>query len=200
MESFIDRLEREIASQSKFDWEDDAPSAQDRIRSRAVESDGYVCEEHGRRDRRCCPAAACGSYGAAGVLFVHRESGRFFLAQRSMALSCGGTWSVPGGALALGETPEEGARREVWEELGIGSVGTVVAQQVFSRFEDWAYTTLVIEVDEMFGQGKTNWETIGSGWFSVQEMSVLNLHPGFRKNFWKIVKAWQQAPRSRKEG
>ncbi|MET7639487.1 NUDIX hydrolase [Streptomyces sp. NPDC005438] len=46
---------------------------------------------------------------------VMRADGRFLAIQRAD----NGQWDLPGGVLELDETPEEGVRREVWEETGI---------------------------------------------------------------------------------
>lgn len=152
--------------------------------------DGYHCSEHGVSRFRCCEVAMWGKYGAAGILFVHKASERFFLTQRSAAIHFGGTWSIPGGAIDLDESAEEGARREVEEELGIGFEGTVVGV-----YEDtiggWTYSTLIVEVDEMPMPRRFDWETMGAAWFTIPEMATIKLHPGFRKAFWKVVKEWR---------
>jgi 8-oxo-dGTP pyrophosphatase MutT (NUDIX family) len=154
------------------------------------DGDGYSCQEHGVSRFRCCEEAMWGRYGAAGILFVHRASERFFLTQRSKAIHFGGTWSIPGGAIDRDETPEEGARREVEEELGIGFAGAVVGEFV-SKIGEWQYTTLIVEVDEMPMPKKWDWETMGAAWFTIQEMATIKLHPGFRKSFWNLIKAWR---------
>lgn len=51
--------------------------------------------------------------GGEGAVFD--EKGRILLIQRGDDR----LWAMPGGALEVGETPAEGACREVWEETGI---------------------------------------------------------------------------------
>ncbi len=51
-----------------------------------------------------------------GVVFV--RDGRVFLAKRQGAHG-EGTWAAAGGHLEAGESLEECARREAWEELGV---------------------------------------------------------------------------------
>ncbi|MFE5595928.1 NUDIX hydrolase [Streptomyces sp. NPDC056549] len=53
------------------------------------------------------------SVSVAGA--VTREDGRFLAIRRAD----NGAWELPGGVLELGETPQEGVAREVWEETGV---------------------------------------------------------------------------------
>jgi len=66
-----------------------------------------------------------------GVGAVIIEGGRVLLIKRGQA-PLKGQWSLPGGALELGETLEEGVCREVLEETGliVESVSTI---EVFDR-------------------------------------------------------------------
>lgn len=54
----------------------------------------------------------------AGVAVQMRRGDEIVMIQRTGAHG-EGTWSVPGGWISPGETPEEAARREVWEEVGV---------------------------------------------------------------------------------
>lgn len=63
--------------------------------------------------------------GAA--IIVEDEQGRILMQQREDD----GTWAYPGGRVEVGETVEDAARREVWEECGI-RVGEVRLFGVFS--------------------------------------------------------------------
>jgi len=51
----------------------------------------------------------------AGAIVV--EAGRLLLVRRANAPGAG-RWSVPGGRVEAGESPEEAAARETWEEAG----------------------------------------------------------------------------------
>lgn len=125
-------------------------------------------------------AVRWGRYGAAGVLFVHREADgtHVMLQKRSRWAHEGGTWSVSGGALDVGETPVEGALREASEEIGAIPEHRIVGEHVFAPADDWTYTTVVVEVDERFGFS-ANFETDAVGWFRPHEVQDLPLHPGF---------------------
>lgn len=47
------------------------------------------------------------------------DAGRLLLAQRVSPPELAGRWELPGGKIEPGETPEEGLRRELREELGV---------------------------------------------------------------------------------
>ncbi len=121
-----------------------------------------------------------GRYGAAGAVFVHWSDGdpRVMLQKRSAWAHEGGTWSVAGGALDAGETPEAGALREASEEVGAIPVHRILGEVVFAPADDWSYTTLVVEVDEPFGSS-INFETDAVGWFTPDEVDQLPCHAGF---------------------
>jgi len=66
--------------------------------------------------------------GVGAVIF---DQGRVLLVQRSHA-PMQGEWSLPGGALEVGETLDEGVKREVLEETGL-FVEPVAMVEVFDR-------------------------------------------------------------------
>lgn len=63
----------------------------------------------------------------AAVVLIRDHSGRLLLQRRSDD----GTWGVVGGIMNLGETVEEAARREVFEETGL-KVGELALFGVFT--------------------------------------------------------------------
>lgn len=123
-----------------------------------------------------------GVFGAAGVVFVLRKDGEptlVMLQRRSAWAHEGGTWSCAGGAIDEGETPFEAALREASEEVGqIPPHSAVIGEYVFAPASDWSYTTVVLEVDEMFG-GSVNFETDEVAWVPVHLVDTLTLHAGF---------------------
>jgi 8-oxo-dGTP diphosphatase len=123
-----------------------------------------------------------GIYGAAGVVFMHRSADgevRVMLQKRSAFSHEGGTWSCAGGALDLGETPLEGALREASEEVGVIPANHMLrGSWVFEPCPEWHYTTVVVEVSDLFGESM-NFETDAVGWFTPAEVDALPVHAGF---------------------
>lgn len=123
-----------------------------------------------------------GLFGAAGVVFVIRPEGEpalVMLQRRSMWAHEGGTWSCAGGAIDGDETPFEAALREASEEVGaIPAERTVLGEYVFAAASDWSYTTIVLQVEELFG-GSVNFETDEVAWVPVHLVDTLSLHAGF---------------------
>ncbi len=123
-----------------------------------------------------------GIFGAAGVVFVARRAGEptlVMLQRRSMWAHEGGTWSCAGGAIDDGESAYEAALREASEEVGeIPAHRVVLGEYVFAPASDWSYTTVVLEVDELFGSS-VNFETDEVEWVPVHLVDTLSLHAGF---------------------
>jgi len=126
-----------------------------------------------------------GLYGAAGLLVRHVAPGdgqcSYFVALRSQLTHMGGTWAVPGGALAHGETPVEAACREFREEVGLALAPERVALVHEDDHGGWSYWTVVVDVGERFPLPTgVNWETSEVRWVSADELAALSLLPPFR--------------------
>src|SRR6266508_1817314 len=95
-----------------------------------------------------------GLYGAAGLLVRHVDPGTetvsFFVARRSHHTHMGGSWAIPGGAIAKGESPVEAAVREFGEEIGLILSPVNVVQIHEDDHGGWSYWTIVVAVDERF--------------------------------------------------
>ncbi len=107
------------------------------------------------------------------------KDGKVLLGQRhedpekaSSELHGEGTWTMPGGKLHFGETPEEGAKRELMEETGMTSNSLKLISLTNDMVSDAHYITLgflcedfegspsVMEPDEI-----TKWD-----WFSLDNL------------------------------
>ena len=124
-----------------------------------------------------------GALGGAGLLLRHvpqRGQPVYLLAERSRRKDEGGTWGIPGGAIHHGETPEATARRKAQEEIWPVPPYHVTGTQVQDCGGGWKFHIICADVDHPF-TAYLRQETDATGWFSLQEMSGLRLHPGFRQ-------------------
>jgi 8-oxo-dGTP pyrophosphatase MutT (NUDIX family) len=72
-------------------------------------------------------------YALSAVVYAERD-GQILLLQRAEGSALAGQWFLPGGLVEPGERPEEGARRELFEESGLridGDLELVGAYQMF---------------------------------------------------------------------
>lgn len=62
--------------------------------------------------------AAPATFVLSTAIYVERD-GEILLLKRAEGGAMAGQWFLPGGMVEPGELPEEGARRELWEEAGL---------------------------------------------------------------------------------
>ncbi len=132
----------------------------------------------GLRRRAADDAALKDAKGhAAGVLFVAPDGDVLMLRRSSTAPNYGGHWSLPGGKVEDGETPEQGAAREAEEEMG-GSMNGRALKSIDSRITPtgMAFHTFAHPVEKKF-QPKLNDEHSGFSWSSLDQLPH-PLHPG----------------------
>lgn len=105
-----------------------------------------------------------------------------------------GLWSVPGGMVELGETIQDTAKREIWEECGIEiDVGEVfhVANLVVPdekglvRFH---YVITYILADYMSGEIRPGSDALDIRWANSQELDNLDMSPIVRENMLKAFR------------
>ena len=94
-----------------------------------------------------CGRKHWGTNGASGILLARRDpaSGKVthVIMQHRAAWSAeGGTWGIPGGATADGESSIEGALRESYEEANITPEDIEVVGSYREDHGPWAYTTV----------------------------------------------------------
>jgi len=123
-----------------------------------------------------------GALGGAGLLFRYAANGaapRYLLAQRARDVDEGMLWGIPGGAIREGESPEQAARREVREELGVRPSYRVTGEQR-QDCGGWVFHVICADVDSQFDAFCVR-ETETTGWFTRGQMAQLPLHPGVRR-------------------
>ncbi|PJM76523.1 Maf family protein [Bifidobacterium felsineum] len=94
-----------------------------------------------------CGRKHWGTNGASGILLARRDptTGKVthVVMQHRAAWSAeGGTWGIPGGATADGESPIEGALRESYEEANITPEDIEVVGSYREDHGNWAYATV----------------------------------------------------------
>ncbi|MEU4094892.1 NUDIX domain-containing protein [Streptomyces sp. NPDC026673] len=103
------------------------------------------------------------SVSVAGA--VVREDGRLLAIRRAD----NGAWELPGGVLELDEAPEDGVKREVWEETGIH----VEVDQLTGVYKNTArgIVALVFRCKPSGGTERTSEESIAVDWLTPQEVA-----------------------------
>ena len=94
-----------------------------------------------------CGRKHWGTNGASGVLLARRsettgEVTHVVMQHRAVWSAEGGTWGIPGGATADGESPIEGALRESYEEANITPEDIDVVGSYCEDHGPWSYTTV----------------------------------------------------------
>lgn len=135
---------------------------------------------------------------AAGLLVVDR--GRVLMQRRASWIQYGGTWSIPGGAVAPGEEPLAAALRELREEAGIddSALRVLEAAHVAEPVPGWIYTTHVARLRKKarasIGTPPPGHEAAEHRWVPFADIDALDLHPGFAAS-WGAVRSMIDPPR-----
>lgn len=109
-----------------------------------------------------------GDFRLSSAVFARRE-GRILILKRA-AGELTGAWYSPGGAVDVGETPEEAAIRELHEEAGIAPTGPLhliaaVPMHVYGRDS----VQLVYACDAEEGEVQLSHEHSGARWIDPRE-------------------------------
>jgi septum formation protein len=132
-----------------------------------------------------CGRRHWGLNGAAGILLARRgETGEVtdvVLQHRALWSAEGGTWAVPGGAAADGETPLEGALRESFEEANIHPGDIDVVGSYVEDHGPWSYTTVLAfeKLGHSVDPHPNDDESIDVRWVPIDEVDKLPLLRAF---------------------
>ena len=118
-----------------------------------------------------------GRAGAAGLLVVD-ERDRVLLQHRAVWSHHGGTWGLPGGARAFGETAVEGALRESGEEAAVPADALRLVSESVLDLGFWSYTTVVARAERPFEPVISDAESLELRWVPRAEIASVPLHPG----------------------
>ncbi|MCL3862632.1 NUDIX hydrolase [Actinotalea sp. K2] len=121
-----------------------------------------------------CGRRHWGLHGAAGLLLFRADhQGRatdVVLQHRALWSDQGGTWGLPGGALAPGESPVQGALREAHEEAGIDPGALAVLSTHALDHGPWSYTTVLARSTGRQRPRPTDPESLAISWVRVAEV------------------------------
>ncbi|OTA28891.1 septum formation protein Maf [Alloscardovia macacae] len=130
-----------------------------------------------------------GQNGAAGILLARRdddgEVSHVAMQHRAAWSAEGGTWGIPGGALATGESIIEGALRESLEEANIHPEDIDVVGAYCEDHGPWSYTTVFAfeKPGHMVEPYATDDESEEVCWVSVDDIEDITLL-SYLKNDW----------------
>jgi len=134
------------------------------------------------------------AYPRAGVSVVVLRGGEVLLIQRGKG-AYRGLWSLPGGAIELGETAEAAARRELTEETGLlaseltlGDVADVILRDATGAV-DAHYTVAVYVTDRVSGSLAAAEDALDARWFSPEARLQLEQTPGLEAAIGKATRA-----------
>ena len=133
-------------------------------------------EDYGDDDRKYWDTGL----GAAGCIFIAKDTGQILLAHRSKRVDHPHTWSTWGGKIDEGESVKDAIVREVEEETGYDGKYKINFLWTFEDpSEDFQYHNYLVVVPSEFTP-KLNWENDNSKWVEWGEWPT-PLHHGMKK-------------------
>ena len=114
------------------------------------------------------------------------QDDRVLLVRRGQAPSIG-QWAIPGGKVTLGESLQEAAEREIYEETGIRiSAGKpAYVFDVVDRDEDGRirYHYVIVDLDATYRSGELcpGDDALEARWVATHEMEALDVSPPTRQ-------------------
>ncbi|MDO4913560.1 MAG: Maf family protein [Bifidobacteriaceae bacterium] len=128
-----------------------------------------------------CGRKHWGLHGASGILLARRNSNgdvtHVVMQHRAMWSAEGGTWGIPGGATADGESPAEGALRESFEEANINPEDIDIVGSYCEDHGPWSYTTFfAFEKDgHQVSPHANDDESMEIAWVAIEDVPQLKL-------------------------
>ncbi|MGO9459375.1 MAG: NUDIX hydrolase [Rhodomicrobium sp.] len=140
------------------------------------------------------------AYPRAGVSVAVLQADAVLLVQRGKG-AYREFWSLPGGAIELGETATEAARRELLEETGLlasdltlSDVADAILRNAGGAVETH-YTIAVYVTDRVSGTLAAGADATDAGWFGPDARMHLKRTPGLEAAIEKAKKAWDKGKR-----
>lgn len=128
-----------------------------------------------------------------GVGIIIYDKGRVLIIKRAFEPSRN-RWSIPGGAVELGEKVRDAARREVYEELGLDveiKDLVEVLDNIVYEGEKIKYHYVLIDfwAELRGGTLKLSHECLDAQWVSKDELDLYDLTKGARTAIEKVFEA-----------
>jgi len=140
------------------------------------------------------------AYPRAGVSVAVLQADTVLLVQRGKG-PYRESWSLPGGAIELGETAREAARRELLEETGLlasdltlSDVADAILRNAGGAVETH-YTIAVYVTDRVSGTLAAGADATDAGWFGPEARMQLKRTPGLEAAIEKAKKALDEGRR-----
>lgn len=132
----------------------------------------------------------------ASVMIMHDVTGEKLLLNREFRAGTGEyVYSFPAGLIEPGENPEEGARRELWEETGLQIVEIkewLRDSYVAVGFSNEKNITCVGVAEGEFAESTNPEEIIEAGWYTKEQVRELIKHHTFTSRTQAYCYLWSQ--------
>lgn len=130
-----------------------------------------------------------------GSVVVQNGQGQLLLQQRKYPA---GRWCFPGGLMELGESTEDTARRELWEETGLRAgklrlIGVYSGPDSLCRAangDEWYVVNAAYAAEDYEGQPSVHdEESAALGWFAPEEMpqTLVNSHQKILADYLRLM-------------
>ncbi len=138
-------------------------------------------KKNSTRERRIYPASPVSGIGVV----VYNNAGKILLVKRANEPHKG-MWSIPGGAIELGESINQAAEREVLEECSVKIKIERVLDAAENMVKDdkgrvkYHYVIIDLLANYVSGKLKAGMDASECGWFTPEEITAMDISPILR--------------------